>query len=153
MIQKLLKISLLQNSFNLRSLFHLYFLKMNFLILLFICSVVAIQGFKITPSKTLFFSKLKPSLKLNSIKITDNVEFDTIAREWRLKWSSENEKQSLSLVQEKLGSILPTLQKIEGVKNVQRVVCGGCLDFKIITSVSAEKFQEWVRFNSFKFRI
>ena len=34
-----------------------------------------------------------------SVTITEGVEFDTIAREWRLKWSPDNEKSSLAAVQ------------------------------------------------------
>ena len=32
---------------------------------------------------------------------------------------------------------------MDGVKAVQRVVCGTCLDFKVITSLPADKFGEW----------
>ena len=34
-------------------------------------------------------------------------------------------------------------QAVAGVKAVQRVVCGGCLDFKIITTLDADSFGEW----------
>jgi hypothetical protein len=42
-----------------------------------------------------------------------------------------------------LDNTIATLKKLDGVKSVQRVVCGGCLDFKIITSLAAEKFGSW----------
>ena len=29
------------------------------------------------------------------------------------------------------------------MKEVKRVVCGGCLDFKVITALDAEKFGAW----------
>lgn len=67
----------------------------------------------------------------DKIKITENVQFDTIAREWRLKWSADNDKSSLSSVQQTLEVFMPALKKIEGVKSVQRIVCGGCLDYKV----------------------
>ena len=35
-----------------------------------------------------------------SVKIADGVEFDTIAREWRLKWSADNDKKSLASAQQ-----------------------------------------------------
>lgn len=75
--------------------------------------------------------------------ITEGVEFDTIAREWRCKWSADNDKKSLQEAQKALDAILASLKSIDGVKGVQRVVCGGCLDFKVITSLSADKFGEW----------
>jgi len=75
--------------------------------------------------------------------ITEGVDFDTIAREWRCKWSADNDKQSLAEAQKLLNGVLDDLKKIDGVKSVQRVVCGGCLDFKIITACSADKFGDW----------
>ena len=32
---------------------------------------------------------------------------------------------------------------MEGVKSVERIVCGGCLDFKLITSLDEGKFGAW----------
>ena len=75
--------------------------------------------------------------------ITEGVSFDTIAREWRCKWSSEQDKQSLQEAQKLLDSVLAELKQVDGCKGVQRVVCGGCLDFKVITSVTAAKFGAW----------
>lgn len=75
--------------------------------------------------------------------ITDGVSFDTIAREWRCKWSPDNDKKSLQECQKALNDILADIKKVDGVKDVQRVVCGGCLDFKIITSLDASKFGDW----------
>ena len=63
--------------------------------------------------------------------ITSNVEFDTVAREWRCKWDEENDKASLSAAQDALGAVLADVKAIDGVKAVQRVVCGGCHDFKV----------------------
>jgi hypothetical protein len=75
--------------------------------------------------------------------MTEGVEFDTIAREWRCKWSTDNDKKSLQEAQKALDSVLAEVKKVDGVKDVQRVVCGGCLDFKIITSLPADKFGAW----------
>ena len=67
------------------------------------------------------------------------VTFDTVAREWRCKWEDSNEKASLTAVQDLVNATLPKIKAIEGV-NVQRVVCGGCLDFKLIISLPADRF-------------
>mmetsp|Transcript_13836 Transcript_13836/g.28954 ORF Transcript_13836/g.28954 Transcript_13836/m.28954 type:complete len:113 (+) Transcript_13836:74-412(+) len=75
--------------------------------------------------------------------ITDSVTFDVIAREWRCKWSAEEEKKSLESAQQLLANKLPELKAIAGVKNVQRVVCGACLDFKVVTAVDADKFGDF----------
>mmetsp|Transcript_6551 Transcript_6551/g.9539 ORF Transcript_6551/g.9539 Transcript_6551/m.9539 type:complete len:127 (-) Transcript_6551:126-506(-) len=75
--------------------------------------------------------------------ITEGVDFDTVAREWRCKWTADNDKASLASAQKALDAVLADTKAVDGVKGVQRVVCGGCLDFKVITSVSADKFGAW----------
>jgi hypothetical protein len=75
--------------------------------------------------------------------IAEGVEFDTVAREWRCKWSSDNDKASLVQAQKVLTSVLTELKSVHGVKGVQRVVCGGCHDFKVITSLAADTFGDW----------
>ena len=35
------------------------------------------------------------------------------------------------------------VKAVKGVKSVQRVVCGGCMDFKVITALDADSFAEW----------
>eukprot|EP00549_Striatella_unipunctata_P003729 CAMPEP_0118705570 /NCGR_PEP_ID=MMETSP0800-20121206/19939_1 /TAXON_ID=210618 ORGANISM="Striatella unipunctata, Strain CCMP2910" /NCGR_SAMPLE_ID=MMETSP0800 /ASSEMBLY_ACC=CAM_ASM_000638 /LENGTH=112 /DNA_ID=CAMNT_0006607735 /DNA_START=104 /DNA_END=442 /DNA_ORIENTATION=+ len=77
------------------------------------------------------------------VTIAEGVEFDTIAREWRCKWSGDNEKASLVAAEKAIEAVLSKVKAVDGVKGVQRVVCGGCLDFKIITSLPADKFGAW----------
>merc|ERR1719326_1500305 len=71
------------------------------------------------------------------VEITSGVEFDTIAREWRMKWSADDDKKSLASAQEALNELLPTVKAVKGV------VCGGCLDFKVITALEADEFGAW----------
>jgi hypothetical protein len=71
------------------------------------------------------------------------VKFENIAREWRCKWSVDNDNASLMSAQEKLEDILADVSSVEGVVSVQRVVCGGCQDFKVITKLSDKAFAEW----------
>ena len=73
------------------------------------------------------------------------VEFDTIAREWRFKWSADDEKKSLASAQQTLFLFKSAIKQIDGLKGVQRIVCGGCLDYKVIISLSADKYKAWVR--------
>jgi hypothetical protein len=56
--------------------------------------------------------------KYLNMKITDNVEFDTIAREWRMKWSTDNDKSSLSAVQSILDSMKNDIKSIRGFQTV-----------------------------------
>lgn len=39
-------------------------------------------------------------------EITSNVSFDTIAREWRCKWSADGDKASLVAAQDALAGVL-----------------------------------------------
>lgn len=75
--------------------------------------------------------------------IAPGVEFDTVAREWRCKWSPDNDKAALVEAQKALEGVLDEIKKVEGYKAVQRVVCGGCMDFKVITSLEGDKFGAW----------
>merc|ERR1711908_184298 len=69
------------------------------------------------------------------------VSFDVIAREWRCKYTGPaGESTSLKAANDLLISQLEELKQIGDVK---RVVCGGCLDFKVVISAPAEKFGEW----------
>jgi hypothetical protein len=79
---------------------------------------------------------------LHQPAITDNVIFDTLAREWRCKWSESDDKKSLSAAQTVIDETLPKIKALDGLKNVQRVVCGGCKDLKLIISFSADKFDK-----------
>ena len=72
------------------------------------------------------------------------VKFDVIAREWRCKYTGPaGESASLQACQKVLEDNLDALKAVDGFKEVKRVVCGGCLDFKVITAVSADKFGDW----------
>ena len=75
--------------------------------------------------------------------ITEGVEFDTIAREWRCKWSSDDDKKSLQELQKALDEAKDEIKKVDGVLKVQRIVCGGCLDFKVVISLPESKFGDW----------
>ncbi len=86
-------------------------------------------------------SKSKTSIQM--VEITKGVEFDTVAREWRFKWSPDDDKASLASAQTTLKIFESEIKAIPGVKSVQRVVCGGCMDFKVITALDAESFGAW----------
>jgi hypothetical protein len=86
----------------------------------------------------------KSSVQLSEkIKITDNVQFETIAREWRLKWSPDNDKKALSSVQQTVEVFLPQIKGVAGVKSVQRIVCGGCMDYKVVIALPASAWGKW----------
>jgi hypothetical protein len=45
--------------------------------------------------------------------------------------------------QAKLEEVLADVSSLEGVVSVQRVVCGGCHDFKVITKLPEKAFKDW----------
>mmetsp|Transcript_4219 Transcript_4219/g.10313 ORF Transcript_4219/g.10313 Transcript_4219/m.10313 type:complete len:113 (-) Transcript_4219:349-687(-) len=75
--------------------------------------------------------------------IAEGVEFTHVAREWRLKWCADSDKASLSAVQKILDSKIAAVKAVPGVTSVQRVVCGGCLDYKVVTCLDAGSFGAW----------
>lgn len=75
--------------------------------------------------------------------ITENVTFTHIAREWRCKWDTADDKASLSAAQKVVDAKLAEVKAIAGVSSVQRVVCGGCQDFKLIVCLDADAFGKW----------
>ena len=77
------------------------------------------------------------------VAITEGVEFDTVAREWRCKWSGEDDKKSLQELQKVLNESKAEIKKIENGAKVQRIVCGGCLDFKVVISLPESEFGDW----------
>lgn len=75
--------------------------------------------------------------------VIDVVEFNTIAREWRFKWSVDNDKASLAAAQKELNNVKSEIKNSAGVNSIQRIVCGGCQDFKVIVALPADKFGAW----------
>ncbi len=72
--------------------------------------------------------------------IVPGVDFDIVCREIRCKWSPDDDKASLSAAQAVLNEYLPKLKEHGSVK---RMVCGGCLDFKIQTMVPEGNFGDF----------
>lgn len=50
------------------------------------------------------------------------------------------DKASLSACQTAFENVLAKVKAVDGVESVQRMVCGGCFDFKVIVGVSEPKF-------------
>lgn len=46
-------------------------------------------------------------------------------------------------MQKAADDVLSSVKAVAGVKDVQRVVCGGCLDYKMIISLTADDFGAW----------
>jgi len=49
----------------------------------------------------------------------------------------------LMKAQARVEEILAELSSLEGVSSIQRIVCGGCQDFKIVTKLPMKSFEAW----------
>jgi len=71
------------------------------------------------------------------------MEFDRVCREWRCKYEGDKATSaSLEACSKVLDEYLPELKKIDGV-TVNRLVCGGCLDFKVMVTQPLEGYGPW----------
>lgn len=55
---------------------------------------------------------------LKMAEIAEGVTFDTVAREWRCKWSPDGDKASLVAAQTALNTVLEDIKAVDGVKGV-----------------------------------
>mmetsp|Transcript_35155 Transcript_35155/g.35795 ORF Transcript_35155/g.35795 Transcript_35155/m.35795 type:complete len:193 (+) Transcript_35155:111-689(+) len=83
--------------------------------------------------------------------IVNGVEFNILAREWRMKWSEDKNKKSLGMIQQVMKELMEQeqMKSVEGIKDIQRVVCGSCHDYKVIISLPTNAFELWEK-NNFK---
>jgi hypothetical protein len=72
--------------------------------------------------------------------------FSNVAREWRCKWKDDGggkaTSKALVEIADLVDEYLPQLKALEGAE-VNRSVCGGCLDFKLSTNVPLDTFGPW----------
>mmetsp|Transcript_31967 Transcript_31967/g.92409 ORF Transcript_31967/g.92409 Transcript_31967/m.92409 type:complete len:313 (+) Transcript_31967:92-1030(+) len=71
------------------------------------------------------------------------VTFHNLAREWRCRWSEDSDNASLMAAQTKLNEVLDELSCLDGVISIQRIVCGACHEFKVITKLTEKAFKDW----------
>ena len=71
------------------------------------------------------------------------IDYTIVAREWRCKWSRDNDKKSGELAQKAWEAVRDETKALDGVVRVQRMVCCTCMDYKIIVSMDAEKYEAW----------
>ena len=100
-----------------------------------------LKSFRLLELAKTMDSGLKPSC---AAYFADTIMFNTLAREWRCKWSDDSDKKSLVLCQKALEEMaIPELRFLNGLSGVQRVVCGGNKDFKVIVKLSLDAFEDW----------
>ena len=72
------------------------------------------------------------------------MSFNRVCREWRCKYEGDKTtSKSLEAISKVLDEKLPEIKKASTDITVNRLVCGGCLDFKLMMTVPLEDFGPW----------
>mmetsp|Transcript_29486 Transcript_29486/g.43548 ORF Transcript_29486/g.43548 Transcript_29486/m.43548 type:complete len:146 (+) Transcript_29486:96-533(+) len=72
------------------------------------------------------------------------MSFNRVCREWRCKYEGDkSDSESLEAIAKVVDELLPEIKKASKDATVNRLVCGGCLDFKLMTTVPLEDFGPW----------
>lgn len=73
-----------------------------------------------------------------------SMNFDRVCREWRCKYTGDkSDSQSLEAIAAVVDEYLPAIKKVSDEATVNRLVCGACLDFKLMTTVPLADFGPW----------
>ena len=72
------------------------------------------------------------------------MSFDRVCREWRCKYTGDKStSESLEAISKLVEEYLPAIKSSSADVKVNRLVCGACLDFKIMTTVPLDDFGPW----------
>ena len=93
----------------------------------------------------------EPVLNRVSTRLNDAVplangsmNFDRVCREWRCKYTGDkSDSESLEAIAGVVAEYLPEIKKASTDATVNRLVCGACLDFKLMTTVPLADFGPW----------
>jgi len=85
------------------------------------------------------------NMSLNAVPLANgSMSFDRVCREWRCKYSGDKtDSESLESVAKVVEEYLPQIKAVSKDATVNRLVCGGCLDFKLMTTVPLADFGPW----------
>jgi len=78
------------------------------------------------------------SVSTNAVPLANGaMSFDRVCREWRCKYTGDKAtSESLEEISKLVDEYLPQIKSVSGDATVNRLVCGACLDFKLMTTVS-----------------
>ena len=93
-----------------------------------------------TPALTRGFA-----LKAEPVPLANGaMSFDRVCREWRCKYTGDkSDSESLEAIAKVVDEYLPKIKEASSGATVNRLVCGSCLDFKLMTTVPLEDFGPW----------
>lgn len=72
------------------------------------------------------------------------MSFNRVCREWRCKYEGDKAtSESLEAIAKVVEEYLPEIKKVSDQVTVNRLVCGACLDFKLMTTVPLDDYGKW----------
>mmetsp|Transcript_5048 Transcript_5048/g.6524 ORF Transcript_5048/g.6524 Transcript_5048/m.6524 type:complete len:149 (-) Transcript_5048:98-544(-) len=97
------------------------------------------------------FAPTKAGVKVNTALNAEDVplangsmSFNRVCREWRCKFEgNKSDSESLEAIAKTVDEFLPQIKSISEGITVNRLVCGGCLDFKLMMTVPLADFGAW----------
>ena len=77
-------------------------------------------------------------MSTNAVPLANGaMSFDRVCREWRCKYTGDKAtSESLEAIAKLVDEYLPQIKAASSDATVNRLVCGSCLDFKLMTTVS-----------------
>ncbi|KAI2511432.1 hypothetical protein MHU86_2868 [Fragilaria crotonensis] len=87
----------------------------------------------------------RPVTSLADVALANGaMSFNRVCREWRCKYEGDKAtSESLEAIAKVVDEFLPEIKKISEGVTVNRLVCGACLDFKLMTTVPLDDFGPW----------
>jgi hypothetical protein len=85
------------------------------------------------------------SLNAEAVPLANgSMSFDRVCREWRCKYTGDKAtSESLQAIAGLVDEYLGTIKEASSQITVNRLVCGACLDFKLMMTVPLEDFGPW----------
>jgi len=82
-------------------------------------------------------SSIRSSTALNDVPLANgSMSFNRVCREWRCKYDGDKStSESLEAVAKAVDEVLADIKAVSSDITVNRLVCGGCLDFKLMMTV------------------
>jgi len=65
------------------------------------------------------------------VELAPGIMFDTLGREARCKWAAKGEDGNSPSLQALQKALMESLEEYKKIGDVQRIICGDCLDFKV----------------------
>merc|ERR1719336_604734 len=109
------------------------------------CLLFSGDLFVLSNTRTTAASHRRSCTALRAVPLANGaMSFDRVCREWRCKYSGNKaDSVSLEAIAKVVDEYLPALKKLSPGVKVNRLVCGACLDFKLMTTVPLDDFGPW----------